>query len=103
MIARIWRGWTAGDTADDYEAHLHEVALPQLAASDGNLGAYVLRRPSADGVEFMSVSLWLSVEALGVLAGSAAPEEHRLLVGRQTIPARWELVANLDFRLAAAA
>jgi hypothetical protein len=97
---RIWRGWTPADRADEYAAHLREVAIPALEVMDGNLGVFVLRRRLADGVEFKSVSVWESAEAMR-RAGMA--EDHAFLVGRQTIPAQWEVVASADAPVATAA
>jgi hypothetical protein len=83
MVARIWRGWTAADTADAYAAHLGSIAE--------DLGALVLRRRLADGVEFMSLTVWESRDALDQ---AGCPEDHHLLVGRQSIPADWEVVTD---------
>jgi len=88
MIARVWRGWTGADCADEVAAHLREVVASELACAPGNLSAFVLRRPSAGGVELMTVSVWESEDAVP----DSTREEHRLLVARQTMPARWELV-----------
>jgi antibiotic biosynthesis monooxygenase len=104
MIARIWRGWTAADIADEYAKHLCDVAVPALEAMEGNLGVYVLRRRLADGFEFQSLSVWESLEAMRQAEGAAGvPEDHLLLVGRQTIPARWEVAAAGEIALIAAA
>jgi len=103
MIARIWRGWTAADLADEYAAHLRAVAVPALEAMEGNLGVFVLRRRVADGIEFKSLSVWESPEAMRWAEGARAPEDHRLLVGRETIPAHWEVAVTSDVPLTAAA
>jgi len=87
-IARVWRGWTGVESADEVAAHLHDVVATRLAEAPGNISAFVLRRPSAGGVELMTVSVWESASAVP----GAVVEDHRLLVARQTLPARWELV-----------
>jgi hypothetical protein len=88
MTARTWRGWTAADTADTVAAHLRDTALAQYASAPGNVGAHVLCRPIAGGVEVMTLTLWESSDS--VPAG--VTENHPLLVARQTIPSRWEVV-----------
>ncbi len=93
MIARTWRGWTAADTADLYERHLNEAVIPGYVSAPGNLGAYVLRRPSADGVEFMILGLWDSAELADAALASVSPDEPRYLVGRETIAKQWEAAA----------
>jgi antibiotic biosynthesis monooxygenase len=88
MIARLWRGWTAADLADEVAAHLAEVALPRYAASPGNQSTHVFRRPSGGGVELMTITVWESEEALP----DRVAERHPSLVASQTVPACWEVV-----------
>jgi hypothetical protein len=88
MIARLWRGWTAADLADEVAAHLAEVALPGYADSPGNHSTHVFRRPSGGGVELMTITVWASEEALP----DRVAEQHPSLVASQTVPACWELV-----------
>ena len=88
MIARLWRGWTAADCADEVAAHLHDVALARYAHAPGNHSVHVFRRPSGGGVELMTITVWES--AADVPKGVA--ERHRLLLAAQTAPAQWEIV-----------
>jgi hypothetical protein len=90
MIARMWRGWTATDDADEVAAHLRQGALARYAAAPGNVSTYVLRRSVAGGVELMTLSVWEEAAALP----TRVEEDHRLLVARQTVPACWELVGE---------
>ena len=96
MIARTWRGWTAADTADDYSAFLRGVTLNEYVDIPGNVEAFALRRPLADGVEFVTVSFWESPEPLRRLAAPnghvSVPEESRYLVGRETLGSFWDVV-----------
>lgn len=92
MIARIWRGWAAADCADEIAAHLRGGTLARYASAPGNVSGYVLQRPLAGGVELMTLSVWES-------RGNVPPgveENHRLLVGRQTIADCWEVAGEAE-------
>ena len=39
MIARIWRGWTRQEDADDYVAYLRETGEPVSRGTPGNQGS----------------------------------------------------------------
>ena len=70
MIARVWRGWTAGGDADAYERFLRTELFPDVARLEGFGGAHVLRRPAPDGeVEFVTVTLFASLDAVRAFAG----------------------------------
>ena len=73
MIARLWRGTARPDAAAAYLRHLEEDTLPQLRRLDGFMGASVLQRPAAGGVEFVVITRWASMEAIRAFAG-ADPE-----------------------------
>jgi len=44
VITRLWRGWTATESADAYERFLLTELFPQMREIPGFLGADVLRR-----------------------------------------------------------
>lgn len=69
MIGRMWRGWTERDRADAYEAVFRGVVLPELDGVTGCHGAYLLRRDTADGTEFVSLTLFDSLDAVRAFAG----------------------------------
>ncbi len=99
MTARLWRGFAAADFADEVAAHLRDVTVAQFATMPGNVSAELLRRDVAGGVELMTLSVWETADAVP----RTAEEAHRLLLGRQTIPACWELVSPTATAVAAAA
>ena len=76
-IARIWRGRTARDRADEYlrywreEGGLHPLAEKALAVQ-------MLREDRGDETEFVTISWWPSVEAMGVFAGDDPMRVHHL-------------------------
>jgi len=69
MIARIWRGITLKEKADDYLGYLKGTGLKDYAATPGNRGVTVLRRDQGEHCEIMLVSLWESVDAVRAFAG----------------------------------
>jgi hypothetical protein len=88
MIARLWRGWTAADAADEVVAGLRAGALARFAAAPGNLSAELLLRPLGGGVEVLTLTVWDSPEVVP----EDVAEDHDLLVARQTVPDRWEVL-----------
>ena len=82
MIARVWRGYAQRDQADAYAAMLKPELLPGLSKVKGYRGSYLLRRDRGDEVEFITIILWDSVEAIKAVAGenyerAVVPEERR--------------------------
>ena len=74
MIGRLWSGRTTPANADDYEAFLRDDLLPQVAELQGSRGAYVLRRDTRDGVEFVTLTLFESLAAVQRFAAGEDPE-----------------------------
>jgi heme-degrading monooxygenase HmoA len=87
MIARIWHGWTTSDNADAYEAHLRGEVLPGIEQRvEGFRGVYLLRR-DGDEIEFVTVTLWDSLDAVREFAGddydlAVVPDTARRLLSR---------------------
>lgn len=70
MIARHWRCWAASaEAADAYQRILEERILPALKDIDGFEGGYVLRYDGPDGVEFIELNFFNSIEAIQRFAG----------------------------------
>lgn len=87
MIARIWHGWAKAEDADGYEAHLKPELLPGLSKVAGFRGSYLLRRVAGDEVEFITMILWDSIEAVKAVAGedyekAVIPEERKKYLTR---------------------
>jgi len=93
MIARIWKGWTKSEHADEYENLLREVVYPGLRKISGYCGGYILRQNGEQESEFVTVNLFESLEAVKAFAGPDyetpvfEPEARRLL-------SRVELIAH---------
>ena len=69
MIARIWHGYTKPEHADAYEALLKPELLPGISKVPGYIGSYLLRKPTGTEVEFITIMLWDSIEAIRAIAG----------------------------------
>jgi antibiotic biosynthesis monooxygenase (ABM) superfamily enzyme len=69
VITRLWRGWTARENADAYEAFLLTELFPQLRRIPGFLGADVLRRDDGDEVAFVTLTRFATIEAIRAFAG----------------------------------
>lgn len=87
MIARIWHGYTKPEDADAYEAMLKPEMLPGIGKVPGYRGGYVLRRLLEGEVEFVTIMIWESVEALKAVAGpnytvSIIPEDRLKYLSR---------------------
>lgn len=70
MIGRIWRGWAERGRAGDYEAHFRDEVRPALGAVPGCRGGYLLRRDDAEGIEFVTLTLFDSLDAVRAFAGA---------------------------------
>ena len=69
MICRLWHGWTARASADDYERYLRDELYPRLEDAAGYRGHHVLRRPDGDEVEFVTLTWFDSLDAVRAFAG----------------------------------
>ena len=87
MIARVWHGYTTPAHADAYEAMLKPELLPGLSKVKGYRGSYLLRRPLGSEVEFITIMLWESIDAIKAIAGqdyetAVIPEQRRKHLSR---------------------
>jgi hypothetical protein len=75
-IARIWRGRTRRERADEYEAYNYEVGIKPLI--EKALGVQTLREDRETESEFMTISYWESVEAMARYTGGDPTQIHHL-------------------------
>jgi heme-degrading monooxygenase HmoA len=98
VIARTWRGWTRSDDADAYVEYLQRTGIPEYRATQGNRAAYILRRNVGERTEFVTLTLWESLDAVRGFAGDDVeravfyPEDDRFLIDRETTVAHFEVV-----------
>jgi heme-degrading monooxygenase HmoA len=75
-VARIWRGRTTRERADEYEAYSYAVGIKPLI--EKALGVQYFREDRETETEFVTVSYWESVEAMSRFAGSDPTRIHHL-------------------------
>jgi heme-degrading monooxygenase HmoA len=98
MVARIWRRWTRRDNAAAYTENVRATGFNSYLATPGNRGAFVLRRDEGDRTEFLSLSLWDSLEAARRFPGEPldrarrCPEDERYLVDREPSITHFDVV-----------
>ena len=98
MIARIWRGAVAKADGDEYEQYVEDTGFSAYGATAGNRGAWMLRRDDGDRTEFITLSMWDSVDAIKSFAGEdieAAvlyPEDERYLIDGESRVTHYDVV-----------
>ena len=98
MIARIWKGAVRRRDSDAYVEYIRATGMVEYGETEGNRGAWMLRREDGDRTEFITFSLWDSVEAIRAFAGDdieAAvyyPEDERYLIERGATVSHYEVV-----------
>ena len=97
MIARTWTGTVRRADAEEYAKYIRDTGFEEYARTPGNQGAWMLRRDDGDRTEFITLSMWESVDAIRAFAGDdieAAvlyPEDERFLIGPSSV-AHYEVV-----------
>ncbi len=78
MISRVWHGWTNRENADAYEELLRNEIFSNIAnlSIQGYRGIHLLRRDVDDGVEFVTIMWFDTLDAIRAFAG----EEYELAV-----------------------
>jgi len=87
MIARIWHGFTKPEHAEAYEATLKPELLPGISKVAGYRGSFLLRNPNETEVEFITIMIWDSIDAIRAVAGpnyevAIVPENRRKYLTR---------------------
>ena len=89
MISRIWHGWTTCENADTYETLLRTEIFSGIATRSiqGYRGIHLLRRDVDDGVEFVTIMWFDSLDAVRAFAGddyevAVVPPKARQLLSR---------------------
>ena len=102
MIVRIWHGWTSRANADAYEHLLREEIFAGIRGRQitGFRGIELLRRALPDGVEFVTIMRFDSLDAVREFAGAdyeqaVVPPKARALLSRfDERSAHYELITE---------
>src|SRR5262245_25345205 len=98
MIVRSWRGLASRSNPQAYVEHFERNVLPVLKSIEGFLAASLLRRERPDGIEFLALTRWASMDAIRVFAGDDAtraivePEARAALVSFDATVEHYEVV-----------
>ena len=89
MISRIWHGWTTPGNAGRYETLLKEEIFVGIHGRNirGFNSIQLLRREAGDEVEFITIMVFDSLDAVREFAGedyeaAVVPEKARALLSR---------------------
>jgi heme-degrading monooxygenase HmoA len=72
MISRQWRGLARIEAEIAYQEHLKAETFPAIRSIEGFVDATILKRRVANGVEFLIVTRWESMDAVAQFAGDDA-------------------------------
>jgi heme-degrading monooxygenase HmoA len=104
MIVRIWSGAVRTTDADEYAAYIRETGFAEYGRTAGNRGAWLLRRDDNGITEFITLSLWDSVDAIRAFAGrdiDAAvlyPGDERYLIGGESRTVHYDVADQIPDR-----
>lgn len=102
MISRLWHGWTTRTNADAYENFLRQEMLPGMHRVRGFKGAQVLRRDVAGEIEFVTVTVFDSLDDVREFAGEdyevavVLPEARKLLTRFDARSAHYQTAFRID-------
>lgn len=97
MIARIWKGAVRKQDGELYAQYIRDTGLAGYADTAGNRGAWLLRRDVGERTEFLTFTLWDSLDAVKAFAGDDYhtavyyPEDERYLVERDQTCAHYQV------------
>src|ERR1700682_4381865 len=102
MISRIWHGWTTLEKADAYEELLRGEVLPGIHRVKGFKGAHLLRRDGKEEVEFLTLTMFDSLDAVREFAGEdyevavVPPQARKWLARFDERSAHYETVLKVE-------
>jgi heme-degrading monooxygenase HmoA len=100
MICRIWHGRTPRERADEYAAFLRQRAIPDYRSVAGNIDVEILRRDDGDITHFLTVTHWVSEQAIRAFAGDELlqakyyPEDAEFLLELEPVVQHFDVVAE---------
>ena len=105
MIARIWHGWTSFENADTYEGLLRNEIFPSIEnrSIKGYRKISLLRRPSENEVEFVTIMVFDNLSAVKEFSGedyekSYVPQKaQNILLKHDKFSQHYEIVNEFDY------
>ena len=97
-ISRQWRGLARAESADAYADHLRAETFPAIRSLPGFIDASILRRAVPQGVEFLIVTQWASLDAIRAFAGNdvetaVVPQKvHDMMIDYDRVVRHFEIV-----------
>jgi heme-degrading monooxygenase HmoA len=98
VISRQWRGLCKPEHAQAYVEHLQGDTFPAIRKIAGFLSASILSRRTHEGVEFLIVTQWESIESIRGFAGAEAEaavvpaKVHDMMVEYDHVVRHYEVV-----------
>jgi hypothetical protein len=96
-IARIWRGRTRRDLADEYEHYNYEEGIKPLIEKASAVQTF--RRDGKTESEFMTISFWDSMESMKAFSGDDPTRIHHLPRDEEYLVELPESVEILELRV----
>jgi hypothetical protein len=70
MISRNWTGLCKLEKANDYIEHLRQDTFQKIKKIEGFIRASILKREVREGIEFLIVTEWESLNSIKLFAGN---------------------------------
>jgi len=102
VIVRAWRGLAPSSNPLAYTEHFRRKVLPELERIEGFLGASLLKRDGPDGVQFLALTRWASMDAVRGFAGDdvgravVEPEAEAALLNFDRTVQHYEVVLEVS-------
>ena len=94
MIARLWTAKTSAAYAPAYADHFQQQVLAALHNIEGYVGAKLLEREIADGIELVVMTFWQSLDVIKQFTG---PELERAVGSPEIIPLLLEYDQSIKY------
>ena len=87
MVARIWHGWTSPEKASEYEKLLLTEIFPGIERKNvkGYRKISLLKRPAQHEVEFITIMIFDSIDAVREFAGEDYEKAYVPPKGQQVL------------------
>jgi hypothetical protein len=98
MIERHWKGLCRREKATAYRDHLVDDTFKQLELLEGFLSARILTRETVEGIEFLVITIWRSLEDITRFSGNDIKKAvvpvfvQELMIGYDQIALHYEVL-----------